>query len=99
MQRIQLTDKATKITEKLVTEFKKRKIPQQEWPKIFSEAIIATSQDFWSTQIEKYTPDSYFMDQALQDPKMQKEFLEFVKSRKLNGDSLNAKNGIDALEI
>jgi hypothetical protein len=39
------------------------------------------------------------MDQALQDPKMQKEFLEFVKSRKINGDSLNTKNGIDALEI
>lgn len=92
MQRIQLTDKATKVTEKLVTEFKKRKIPQQDWPKIFSEAIIATNQDFWTVQIEKFTPDSYFLDQALQDPKMQKEFLEFVKSRKSGSPNLEVRD-------
>ncbi|MGZ3769355.1 MAG: hypothetical protein ACXVCP_08505 [Bdellovibrio sp.] len=92
MQRIQLTDRATKVTEKLVAEFKKRKIPQQDWPKIFSEAIIATSQDFWNAQIEKLTPDSYFLDQALQDPKMQKEFLEFVKSKKVGSNNPEARD-------
>ena len=86
MQRIQLTDKATKITEKLVAEFRKRKIPQQDWPKIFSEAILNTPQEFWNAQIEKFTPDSYFLSQAIQDPKMQKEFLEFIRSKKTSGN-------------
>lgn len=91
MQRIQLTDKATKVTEKLVIEFRKRKISQQDWPKIFSEAIIATTQDFWALQIEKFTPDSYYLDQALQDPKMQKEFLDFVKSKKASSNKSEEK--------
>ncbi len=30
MQKIQITDRATKVIEKLIVEFKKRKIPQQE---------------------------------------------------------------------
>lgn len=87
MQRIQLTDKATKVTEKLVAEFRKRKIPQQDWTKIFSEAILNTSQDFWNEQTEKYTPDSYILSQAFQDPKLQREFLEFIKSKKGSNDS------------
>lgn len=92
MKRIELTDKGSKLIEKLVTEFKKRKIPNQDWPKIFSEALLTTSQEFWNEQTEKYTPDSYLMTQAFQDPKMQKEFLEFVKSRKSSSSPTESKS-------
>ncbi|HPI40954.1 MAG TPA: hypothetical protein PLJ21_09120, partial [Pseudobdellovibrionaceae bacterium] len=56
------------------------------------EAILATSQEFWIAQTEKHTPDSYFVDQVLQDPKLQKEFLDFVKSRKQLLEPSESKN-------
>jgi len=99
MQKIQITDRATKVIEKLIMEFKKRKIPQQEWPKVFSEAIVATSQEFWTEQIERLTPDSYFISQALQDPKMQKEFLEFMKTRANSIPKTELNSAAETLEI
>ena len=82
MKRIELTDKASKLIEKQVLEFKKRKIPNQDWIKIFSEALLSVPQEFWTQQTELHTPDSYFVEQAMQDPRMQKEFIEFMKSKR-----------------
>ena len=81
MKRIELTDKASKLIEKQVLEFKKRKIPNQDWIKIFSEALLSVPQEFWAQQTELHTPDSYFVEQAMQDPRIQKEFIEFVRGK------------------
>lgn len=93
MRRIEITEKASKVLDRLMVEFRKRKIPKQEWHKIFSEAITAHGQEFWDTQTEKYTPHSYLIEMAILNPKMQKEIQEFIRSKLKSGNELNEDQG------
>ena len=82
MKRIEITEKAAKLIERLQAEFRKRKIPQQEFAKLISEALLGINQKTWDEQIENLTPDSYLLESALQDIRIQKSVLEFLKNRK-----------------
>ena len=79
--KVQLNEKASKIYNQIRTEFKERKLKNPDWDDVISELFCQLDRKNWLEQIEKRTPDSFYIEQALSDKKLQKDILKFVRNQ------------------
>jgi hypothetical protein len=93
--KVAINQKAEKFIQKMQSEFAERKIPKENWIEIFSEIILSQPQTFWKEQIEKHTPEKYFLEKALKDPKLSKEITEFLRLKNLSDAPKNHAREIE----
>lgn len=79
--RLILNEKAAKKIEKLRQDYASRGLKTELWMSIVSDAICTIPTATWISLVDKNTPQEIILKEAMQDPKMQKEFLEFMKTR------------------
>lgn len=82
--KINLNEKASKMFSQIRQEFRERKLKNPDWDDIFSEIVCQIPKKEWQEQIEKRTPDEFYIKQALSNQKMQKEIVKFVKNQNVN---------------
>ena len=79
--RISINEKGAKVFEKIKKDCEERKIPKESLLAIISEALANVPTDFWKSEIEKHTPSNFFLEQAMRDPKVAKQVVDFLRGK------------------
>ena len=97
--RLILNEKAAKKIEKLRQDYASRGLKTELWMSIVSDAICTIPTATWVSLVDKNTPQEIILKEAMQDPKMQKEFLEFMKTRTNSIPKTELNSAAEILEI
>ena len=79
--RITINEKADRVLEKIKNDCKAREISREAFLEIVSEALIAVPAEFWKGEIDRQTSPNFFLKQAMRDPKIAKQVMDFLKQK------------------